>query len=430
MIRTFFLGAFFLEQIIQKFNEMLENLRTLQVADKTMDNYIFMLCHMYSFKLFQHNLIYNILDKLCEVFNEKSVECVLLILRSIGFQLRKDDPLALKELILKIQKKANDASKDLQNDVRVKFMLDILLAIKNNNMTKIPNYDPSLGENFKKLLKSLTHEGKHVSTLNITMDDLLNVDKRGKWWLVGSAWAGNELKGERISRVVNSEGEFSAQLLELASKQRMNTDDRRKTFCIIMSAEDYMDAFEKLMHLSIKDPRVIITVIIHCCLSEKQFNPYYAVLAQKFCDSDRKYQLAVQYALWDRVRELTSLTPTNIKNLAQFISYIIQQGGQPLSVLKVIDFAELDKITHKFVKQIVMQLLLVPKDDIFTNIFSKVALSKKLSSFKDSIKLFMHHFLLSPSNVKKLDEETSTLLQHRVELIDKMFESSVHFATF
>lgn len=411
---------------------MLETLETLKVEDKTLDNYLFILCHMYSFKLFQHNLIYNILEKLSKIFNEKSVECVLLILRSIGFQLRKDDPLALKDLILNLQKKANDASKDLQNDVRVKFMLDILLAIKNNNMTKIPNYDPSLGEHFKKLLKALIHDGKHVATLNITMDDLLNVEKRGKWWLVGSAWAGNDLSRLENSNSKNleSQGEFSTQLLELARKQRMNTDDRRKAFCIIMSAEDYMDAFEKLTHLSIKDPRVIVTVIIHCCLSEKQFNPYYAVLANKFCEHDRKYQLAVQYALWDRIRELATLTPTNIKNLGNFISYVIQNGGQPLSVLKMINFAELDKVTHKFVKLIVMQLLLVAKEDVFMNIFSKIALSKKLSSFKDSIKLFMYHFLLSQSNLKKLEEEEAHLLKHRVELIDKMFESTNNFATF
>uniref|UniRef100_A0A336M238 CSON007788 protein n=1 Tax=Culicoides sonorensis TaxID=179676 RepID=A0A336M238_CULSO len=422
------IGAFFLEQIILKFNDLLEKITSLEVEDKTLDNFVFMLSHMYSYKLFQHNLIYDVLNKLSEVFNEKSVECILLVLRSVGFQLRKDDPLALKDLILKLQKQANESSKNLQNDVRVKFMLDILLAIKNNNMTKIPNYDPSLVEHFKKLFKTLTHDGKHVATLNITMDDLLNADKRGKWWLVGSAWAGNELKGEKNSKAVKSDGEFSAQLLELAAKQRMNTDDRRKSFCIIMSAEDYMDAFEKLLHLAIKDLRVIVTVIIHCCLSEKQFNPYYAVLAQKFCDHDRKYQLAVQYALWDRIRELTSPNEANYnKNLAKFISYIIQQGGQPLSVLKIINFAELDKITHKFVKQIMMELLLVTKEDVFTNIFSKIALSKKLSSFKDSIKLFIHHFLLSTNNLKKLDEADSHLLQQRVGLIDKMFQSSDHF---
>lgn len=58
-----------------------------------------------------------------------------------------------------------------------------------------------------------------------------------------------------------------------------------------MSAEDYVDAFERLLRLAIKDQRVIVSIIIHCCLSEKMFNPYYGVLAQKFCEYDRKYQV-------------------------------------------------------------------------------------------------------------------------------------------
>lgn len=53
-------------------------------------------------------------------------------------------------------------------------MIEILLAIKNNNMTKIPQYDPSLAEHLKKILKSMMVNGKYVTTLNITIDDLLN----------------------------------------------------------------------------------------------------------------------------------------------------------------------------------------------------------------------------------------------------------------
>lgn len=52
-------------------------------------------------------------------------------------------------------------------------MLDILLAVKNNNMAKIPQYDPSLSEHLKKLLKTLVHKGKYVTELKITLDDLL-----------------------------------------------------------------------------------------------------------------------------------------------------------------------------------------------------------------------------------------------------------------
>lgn len=41
--------------------------------------------------------------------------------------------------------------------------------------------------------------------------------------------------------------QFSAKVLELARKQRMNTDIRKNIFCIIMTSEDYLDAFEKLL---------------------------------------------------------------------------------------------------------------------------------------------------------------------------------------
>lgn len=61
-------------------------------------------------QIFSAVLVYDILEKLNEKFGEKEVELILLILRSVGFSLRKDDPLALKELILKLQQKAGEAS--------------------------------------------------------------------------------------------------------------------------------------------------------------------------------------------------------------------------------------------------------------------------------------------------------------------------------
>lgn len=41
--------------------------------------------------------------------------------------------------------------------------------------------------------------------------------------------------------------QFSAKVLDLARKQRMNTEIRRNIFCVIMTSEDYLDAFEKLL---------------------------------------------------------------------------------------------------------------------------------------------------------------------------------------
>lgn len=123
-------------------------------------------------------------------------------------------------------------------------MLDVLTAIKNNNVNRIPNYDPTLAEHLRKILKTVCVNGKYVNTLNISLDDLLNVQMRGKWWVVGSAWTGNvddigvaSAAADKMHQTTKTEQKFSEQLLELARKQRMNTDERRNIFCILMSAE-------------------------------------------------------------------------------------------------------------------------------------------------------------------------------------------------
>lgn len=72
-------------------------------------------CIFLSLQIFHHRLIYELLNKLIDKFCEKSVECVLLTLRSVGFSLRKDDPAALKELIITIQKKTSEASDSLKS---------------------------------------------------------------------------------------------------------------------------------------------------------------------------------------------------------------------------------------------------------------------------------------------------------------------------
>ena len=100
--------------------------------------------------------------------------CILHICMYLYFLFRKDDPIKLKSLIVNIQNASVEKKQMGEQDSRVKFMLEvctvqiecqkyillviecisymirktkclvlqILLAIKNNNVKKIPNYDP------------------------------------------------------------------------------------------------------------------------------------------------------------------------------------------------------------------------------------------------------------------------------------------------
>ena len=84
---------------------------------------------------------------------------------------------------------------------------------------------------------------------------LFKADSRGRWWIVGSAFTGNLVGTEReqVSKTGAETEQFSDKLLALAKKMRMNTDIRRQIFCILMSAEDFSDAAEKLVKLGTKN---------------------------------------------------------------------------------------------------------------------------------------------------------------------------------
>lgn len=415
------IGAFFLQIVVERFDSLMTNVDSQHIGNKELDNVIFIICHLYTYRLFKHSLIYELLNRLCEKMNEKRVECTLLILRSVGFILRKDDPLMLKEFIVKIQKLANDAGSENIKNTRITFMLDILIAIKNNNVSKIPQFDPSLVEHFRKLLKQFVRAGKYVTTLAITMEDLLKANECGKWWLVGSAWSGAK-KNAEVDESSN-QGQNSVQdkkrekIFELAKKQRMNTDDKRNVFYILMTADDYLDAFEKIVS-AVKDVRTIIAVIIHCCLSEKEYNPYYSVIAQKFCDLNRKYLLAIQFALWDKIKDVDSLSIKQVSNLAKFLISLIENGNLPMSVLKVIEFNQIEKTTLRFLRQVMLGLLLI-EEEKFHTIFERISPSVKLNPFKDQLRLFMKVFLMKDESKVNISENQLAKLKERMQLADK-----------
>ncbi|EDV96817.1 nucleolar MIF4G domain-containing protein 1 homolog [Drosophila grimshawi] len=418
------IGAHFLQTFVEQFDGYVKEIDSLDLEDKRLNNLVLILCYMYMFKIYEQRLLLELIARLAGSLCEKSVECLLLIFQTVGFRLRKDDPLAFKNMMQNVQLQIASSPLELKENPRLRFMVDILNAVKNNNMSKLPQYDPELAENLRKRLKGMLKNERYVVTLNITLEDLLRADKLGKWWIVGSAWAGNlaemgSAQAEQEKQRPQPGGErYSEKLLELAKKQHMNTAERRNIFCIIMSAADYVDAFEKILHLSLKDQRTVAYVIIHCALNERRANPYYAHLALKFCQYNRKFQLAFQFASWDRINDIETLSKARIRNLASFLQQLILSAGLQLSVLKVVDFMQLHKLSFYFMREIMLRLLLSSEENQIYSAFERIAKNSKLQQFKQSIRLFMQHFMLA--KLEEHAEEQQQLLRQRIEHLDKL----------
>uniref|UniRef100_H3D5G7 Nucleolar MIF4G domain-containing protein 1 n=1 Tax=Tetraodon nigroviridis TaxID=99883 RepID=H3D5G7_TETNG len=418
-------GANFLETVVRKFDEAYKN----QTEGKETDNLLAIVSHLYNFQVVHSLLIFDILKLLVKGFSEKDVELVLFTLRNVGFALRKDDALALKELISAGQRKAGEMGSKLQDQTRVRFMLETMLALKNNDMRKIPGYNPEPVERLRKLQKSLISQaaGGSDMKLRVSLDNLLAAEQVGRWWIVGSSWSGAPMineDGKINSQQSSMEGQFSANVLKLARKQRMNTEVRRNIFCVIMTSEDYLDAFEKLLGMGLKDKqeREIVHVLLDCCLQEKAFNAYYAVLGEKFCSYDRRFQMTFQFSLWDKFKELANLPSSTFNNLSQLLTCFLQKKCLSISILKVIEFGELDKPTVRFLRQVLTKLLKDCDPEDISSIFGRISGIPKLGLLREGLKLFISHFLLKSARARGPAEDAA-LLAERAQVATKALET-------
>ncbi|CAK6434187.1 unnamed protein product [Pipistrellus nathusii] len=416
-------GAHFLEAVVRKFDDVYKK----GSEGKECDNLFTIIAHLYNFHVVQSLLIFDILKKLIGTFTEKDIELILLMLRNVGFSLRKDDALSLKELITETQAKASEAGSKFRDQTRIRFMLETMLALKNNDMRKIPGYDPEPVEKLRKLQRALVR-GAGTGTesqLRVSWDSILNAEQTGRWWIVGSAWSGAPMIDSSQQKALQKPlaGTVSAKMLELARKQRMNTDVRRNIFCTIMTSEDFLDAFEKLLKLGLKDQqeREIVHVLMDCCLQEKTYNPFYAFLAGKFCDYERRFQMTFQFSIWDKFRDLENLPATNFSNLVSLVAHLLKTKSLPLSILKVIEFSELDKPRVHFLREVLHVLLMGTEVEDLCFIFARVSDNPKLGVLREGLKLFISHFLLKSVQAHRSAEEAGAL-RERAELATKALQ--------
>lgn len=111
----FQVGAHFLEMVVRRFDETYRS----SSEGKECENLIAIVAHLYNFQVVHSVLIFDILKLLAQTFTEKDIELILFTLKNVGFSLRKDDALALKELISEAQRKASDVGSHFKDQTRV-----------------------------------------------------------------------------------------------------------------------------------------------------------------------------------------------------------------------------------------------------------------------------------------------------------------------
>lgn len=333
------------------------------MMNKEGSNYLLIVCYLYNYGVVHCTLIYGLVRDLVASFKEVDIEALLLILSHCGQQLRSDDPSALKEIVILVKDQAQKPRDGDQADSsRINFMLDTVMSLKNNKPGKQQAVIREKTNQLKKVVGRIKTAApsslkgkKSGSCLRVSLQDILDAETKGRWWMVGASWTGKQHNSQQDESLdIESDGdsqdpdgnepEKEDKLIALASSQRMNTDNRRAIFCIIMGSTDYDDAFEKLVRAGMLKPKVerdVIRVLVHCCGEEKAFNPFYGYLAMRVCEYQRKSNFTLTLTFWDTFKQMDTFPVRKVANLAKLLALLVGgRDGQYLNigVLKRIDF--------------------------------------------------------------------------------------------
>jgi len=414
------MGAFITEQAVlhldKVFNEDKVGVVQLggeRVVSKRACNMAIFLSHLFTFGLTNSTLVFDLLIQLANNITENGIEIIAVVLNEIGNRLRKDDPAKLLQFIETIQQYREDDA----GQTRMQFLLKEVYDLKNNR--KLNNDDST--RRLKKFLQNIRQNtSSSRSALQLTWDDLLHAEERGRWWVVGGVWKNQEMSLQKNkeamkgTEVIKLRGKGSVgrvlssadpSMLALAKKHRMNTDIRRAVFCEMMSAQSPRDAMDKIIALNLKDiqEREIVHVLIRCCGACQTYNLFFEELACSLCSFRHQFKFTFQLSFWDTFKELEEMKPRRAANLARMLSYLVAQYSLSLAILKPVDFTALGDQGVLFFNIFFNFFLCTGGDSKegarrMARSINRLGASDEFERISDGIQLFLHHHLVTGSN--------------------------------
>ncbi|KAJ8603526.1 hypothetical protein MRB53_042134 [Persea americana] len=397
-------SAQLLERTVALFDTHHDRLTQEQDASKEASNLVSFLAQLYNFQLIGSTLIYDYLRIFLQTLSEVHTELLLRIIKckwthdrrlhhanfaASGTQLRQDDPSSLKDIVTILHRVLANTS-PAEISVRTQFMVESINDLKNNKTKASSGAASAITTEhvvrMRKMLGSLkTRTLRGVEPLNISLNDIRDTDKRGKWWLVGASWKGAAKAPDQAVEVATKQNQVALKnetlaldptdpnfLLQLAKQRGMNTPVRRAIFLAVVGAVDITDARTRLTKLNMTKSQQleIPSVLVTCAGAETPYNNYYALLAKAVC-ADHRMRKAFQFALWNVYKELGpggeledddegthDFELTAVVYHAKTFAVLLADGALDLSILKNLDMIDMKRRMNLFMEVLLVTMFL------------------------------------------------------------------------
>jgi nucleolar MIF4G domain-containing protein 1 len=328
---------YFFNSLIKRFEEFNET------NNKSgLKNFIFVIIQFYIFQNLSSKFYYDIIKLFLDDFNDVSSELLLILLNHIGIEIRKEDPESLKEIISNTHVKYNTmvAKSKMEMDKtntstnktnKMKYIVDMIDEIKNNKYLKFNSSERfAFFKNFVNVnKKAFVNTGNNIlaDKIDLGYNELkqLDINNLNELANINLNFNNDNNQKEDLDDFEDINNLDNEKVQKLLKKFKMTTDLKKKIFTAIISSSDYIDAFERLTRLNLKQgqEREIIKIIALLAINEKCYNPFYKLLIDKLIFVEKSHRYTFHYTIWDYLKIIDSYPSRKIYNLANLISDLL-----------------------------------------------------------------------------------------------------------
>ncbi|GFN87820.1 pre-mRNA-splicing factor cwc22-like protein [Plakobranchus ocellatus] len=308
-------------------------------------------CH----RLAHEVLALEILTLLLETPTDDSVEIAIGFLKECGQKLTEVSPRGINSIFERLRNILHEGLVDL----RVEYMVEAMFAIRKDGFKDHPAVLPDLD------LVEEEEQFTHLLQVEdaIIGEEMLNVFKEDKSFLeseekykelkkeILEEGSSDEESEEGSSGSESSESDEEAEERENAEKQKIldQTETnlvalRRTIYLTIQSSLDHNECAHKMLKMELKPGQEVelCNMILDCCAQLRTYEKFFGLLAQRFCQIDKKYIEPFQQIFCEQYETIHRLETNKLRNVAKFFAHMLHTDAISWGVLSVVKLTEED----------------------------------------------------------------------------------------
>eukprot|EP01134_Creolimax_fragrantissima_P004431 CFRG4431T1 len=313
------------------------------------------IAHLVNQQVAHEVIALQLMTLLLEKPTSDSVEVAIGFIKEVGKFLQEVSPQA--KALNAIFERLRGILHDGQIDVRVQYMIEVVMEVRKGKFKDNPMIPEGLDlvEEDDQIIHflSLDEEGLNgMTNLDVFKFDPNFKDNEDKYVQIkkgilgessdeeGGSSTGSDNESESGDESEPETAQGTTDMVDMTGVDRVAL--RRTIYLTVMSSLDYEEVCHKLLKNTLKPGMEddLVEMVVECCSQERSYLKFYGLMAQRFCEVNKGYQMSFEQCFVFQYNMIHRLETNRLRNVAKVFAHIFFTDAVNWTTLEAVHLNE------------------------------------------------------------------------------------------